>query len=96
MMHVNKDIIVFIRYIMKNGEGEILENRMNEPTSYLHGSAGILPLLQAQLEGLKAGDQKLVYLKKDSGLTDDDFTFEVVIDALRNALPEDTAVLNLM
>ena len=47
------------------------------------------PLLQAQLEGLKAGDKKVVYLTAASGLTNEDFIFEVIIDEVRVALKEE-------
>ena len=90
MMHIAKNSVVSIRYIMKNSRGEVLENTMNnDPVSYLHGSTGILPLLQAQLEGLKAGDKKLVYLTAASGLTNEDFIFEVIVDEVRAALKEE-------
>jgi len=63
---------------------------MNQnPVSYLHGSSGILPLLQEQLEGLKTGDKKIVYLDAESGLTSDDFIFEVIIDEVHTALKEE-------
>jgi FKBP-type peptidyl-prolyl cis-trans isomerase SlyD len=89
-MNIAKNSVVSIRYIMKNSKGEILENTMsNDPVSYLHGSTGILPLLQAQLEGLKAGDKKVVYLTAAPGLTSEDFIFEVIIDEVRNALKEE-------
>ena len=74
----------------RNGKGVVLEDIMHTaPVNYLHGSGGIQPLLQVQLEGLKAGDKKMVYLLKESGLTDDDFSFEVIIDSIRGALPEE-------
>ena len=89
-MQIAKDRVVSIRYIMKNDCGEILENTMNDdPVSYLHGSAGIQALLQSQLEGLKPGDKKIVYLTKASGLTDDDFIFEVIVDEVRAASNEE-------
>ncbi|MEO5999524.1 MAG: hypothetical protein ABIN89_22205 [Chitinophagaceae bacterium] len=75
---------------MKNGRGEVLENSMNaSPTVYLHGSDGIQPYLQNQLEGLVAGDRRNIYLWKSSGLTDVDYTFEVIIKGVREALPEE-------
>jgi FKBP-type peptidyl-prolyl cis-trans isomerase 2 len=90
MNRVIKDRIVSIRYIMKDAEGGILEDTMNAtPVSYLHGAAGIHPLLQAQLEGLKAGDKKKVYLLKESGLTPGDISFEVIIDEVRLAMEEE-------
>ena len=75
---------------MKNGRGEELENTMNnDPVSYLHGSAGIQPLLQEQLKGLKKGDKKTVHLPAASGLTNGDFIFEVIVDEVRIASPEE-------
>ena len=89
-MHIANNSVVSIRYIMKNSKEEVLENTMNnDPVNYLHGSTGILPLLQAQLEGLKTGDKKVVYLAAASGLTNEDFIFEVIIDEVRAALKEE-------
>ncbi|MEP6947903.1 MAG: hypothetical protein ABI863_01450, partial [Ginsengibacter sp.] len=90
MMHIAKNSVVSIRYLMKNSSGDVLENTMNnDPVNYLHGSTGILPLLQIQLEGLKAGDKKVVYLPAASGLTSEDFIFEVIIDEVRIAMKEE-------
>jgi FKBP-type peptidyl-prolyl cis-trans isomerase 2 len=75
---------------MKNSSEEVLENTMNhDPVNYLHGSTGIQPLLQAQLEGLRIGDKKTVFLLAESGLTSEDFTFEVIIDDVRAASSEE-------
>lgn len=90
MMHISKHRVVSMRYIMRNAEGLILENTIsNDPVTYLHGSSGIHPLLQAQLEGLKAGDKKAVHLTAESGLTTEDFIFEVIVDEVRAALEEE-------
>jgi FKBP-type peptidyl-prolyl cis-trans isomerase SlyD len=90
MMHIKKNSVVSIRYTMKNGGGSILEDRLNNPpVSYLHGSNGILPILQSQLEGLVAGDTKTVFLAAASGLTDEDFVFHVIIDDVRPAMQEE-------
>lgn len=89
-MHIAKNSVVSIRYIMKNSKGDVLENTMNnDPVSYLHGSTGILQLLQSQLSGLKAGDKKVVHLTSASRLVNEDFIFEVIIDAVRAALQEE-------
>jgi len=89
-MNITKERVVSVRYIMKNSNNEILENIMNsDPVSYVHGSAGIFPSLQQQLEGLKAGDKKEVYLPALPGLTSEDFSFEVIIDDVRVALTEE-------
>ena len=90
MVTVTNNCVVSIRYVMKNGCGDILENIMeNDPVSYLHGSATILALLQAQLEGLKTGDKKNVHLLAAQGLTNEDFTFEVIVDQVRPASAEE-------
>jgi hypothetical protein len=90
MMHIAENSVVAIRYVMKNSKNEVLENTMsNDPVNYLHGSATILPLLQTQLEGLRAGDKKIVYLHAASGLTKEDFSFEVIVDDVREALNEE-------
>ena len=87
---VARDCVVALRYIMRNSRDEILENTMErDPVNYLHGSPGILPMLQAQIEGLNAGDKKKVYLTTESGLTDEDFIFDVIIDNVRAALKEE-------
>ena len=89
-MEVLANHIVSIRFVMKNSRGEVMENRMNnDPVSYLHGSAGIHPVLQEQLEGCKTGDKKIVYLSSSHGLTGEDFVFEVIIDEVRNASEEE-------
>lgn len=80
---IGKDSIVTLNYTMKNGRGEILDNRR---TTYLHGSTAISPLLQAQLEGLEAGQTKRAVLMKGEEDADDDFTFDIVIESVRQAM----------
>jgi FKBP-type peptidyl-prolyl cis-trans isomerase SlyD len=75
MMEVAANCVVSIRYIMKNDRDEILENTLQgEPTTYLHGGAGILKILQQQLEGLTPGAKKMVLLPGETGLTGSSFT----------------------
>lgn len=84
--------VVALRYIMHNAKGDVLEDTMQSaPVNYLHGSPGILPLLQTQLEGLQRGDRKTVLLSKESG-AGDNFSFEVIIDDVRIASPEEIAL----
>jgi len=81
---IRENTIVSIRYSMKNGRGEVLENRS---ITYRHGSSSISQLLQAQLEGLEAGDQKQVFLRKGDEDVDDDFTFDITVEAIREVTP---------
>jgi hypothetical protein len=90
MMHVSKNMVVSIRYIMRNSRDEILENNMQGvPVNYLHGSDAILPSLQKQLESSVRGDKKIVYLSAAQDDSPEDFAFEVTIDDVRQALPEE-------
>lgn len=77
-------MIVTLTYTMKNGRGEILETRR---TTYQQGSTTISPLLQEQLEGLEPGQTKRVFLKKGQEDADDDFTFDILIESVREAAP---------
>ncbi len=62
------------------------------PTMYLHGSTVIHPVLQDQLKGLKAGATKELYLSPHDAPVDDDFCFEIIIDEVREASPEELAL----
>lgn len=91
LQQVTKDSVVALRYIMRNSRGDVLEDTMQSaPVHYLHGSAGILPLLQQQLEGAQRGDRKKVSLPESNA--GDDFYFDVVIDEVRTASPEEIAL----
>lgn len=76
---IRKDTFVTLHYTMKNGRGEILENRQ---TTYLHGSTAISPKLQAQLEGLHAGDHRQITINIGDENADDDFTFDIRIESV--------------
>lgn len=90
MMEVAKNRVVSFRYLMKDSKGTVLENTLaRQPASYLHGASGIQPLLQAQLEGLQAGDKATVFLDAAAGLTMEDFIFEMIIDHVRDAMDEE-------
>ena len=93
MIKIADNHIVSIRYSMRNSEDLVLENTLqSDPVSYLQGGKGILPLLQKQLEGLQAGDKKLVYLYKADGFTAEDFVFDIIIDEVRPASDEEIAL----
>lgn len=92
-LSADKNRVVALRYIMRNSRGEILEDTMNSsPVNYLHGSPAILPMLQKQLQDMKAGDKKQIIVAKQNSEADDDFVFDVIIDDVRAALPEEIAL----
>lgn len=84
-MEIAEKTVVSLRYIMKNKEGEEIENTFSGPAiQYVHGAGKILPQLETLLTGLKTGDKKQITLE-----TPDTFHFEVEIDDIRIATPEE-------
>lgn len=81
---IRANTIVSIHYTLKNGRGDVLEERS---VTYLHGSSSISQVLQTQLEGLEAGQQKQIQLKKGEEDADDDFTFDITVEAIREDTP---------
>ncbi len=89
MIPVAVNYVVSFRYIMMDHSGVVLEDTMNaRPVSYLHGGSAILSRLQAQMAGLRAGDNKLLQLEPDEDNADA-FSFSVRIDAVRPASAEE-------
>jgi hypothetical protein len=93
MNQVTKNTVVTIRFIMQNSRGEVLENTMAGPAaSYLHGGSGIIRSLQVQLDGLQEGERKQIFLLKEYENLEDDFIFDVLIEKIREALPQEIAL----
>jgi FKBP-type peptidyl-prolyl cis-trans isomerase SlyD len=94
-MQIAVNMVIGFRYRMRNGKGEILEDiTEGSPVSYLHGSGNILPALEAQLDGLSAGDSKHIIVSGDMGFegTDDEFSFDVMIDFVRLATDDEISL----
>ncbi|MBS1597402.1 MAG: hypothetical protein JST75_04200 [Bacteroidetes bacterium] len=86
-MIIEKNKIVSIDYIMRNSRGDVLEDTKHSGrANYLHGSSGIHEYLQSQLEGLGVGDKRMVILPNEITNTGDDFSFEIIIQQVRNAM----------
>ncbi|MGZ8549943.1 MAG: FKBP-type peptidyl-prolyl cis-trans isomerase [Chitinophagaceae bacterium] len=86
-MKITEQKVVSLRYIMKNREGEEIENTFPGPAvQYVHGAGKILPELEIQLNGLKKGDKKSITLELP-----DTFRFEIEIDDIRLATTEELA-----
>ena len=89
-MEVAEGRVVSLRYIMRNGRREVLENTMEgSPVAYLQGGEGILQRLQQCLVGCRPGHRQILHLEKGQDGPDDDFSFELIIDGVREALPEE-------
>jgi FKBP-type peptidyl-prolyl cis-trans isomerase SlyD len=90
-MQIATHTIVAIRYSMQNSKGEVLENILEgSPVEYLHGSGHLLPELEDDLVGLRAGDKKQVFVSSKSYTeVDDDFSFDIIVDSVRLATEEE-------
>ena len=92
-MQVGPNTVVSLRYRMKNSAGDVLEDTLNaQPVEYLHGRGTILPVLEAGLAGLGAGDTTRVSISHETSFQlDASFYFDVVIDNVRPATEEELA-----
>ena len=56
-MTITQDSAVTIHYTLKDEEGELIDSSVSaEPLVYLHGHGNLVPGLERELEGKKAGD----------------------------------------
>lgn len=87
-MEIQNHTVVSLRYVMKNENGEVLEeNLQSEPVQYVHGCRRILPALENSVVGMIAGDTK-TFLLSDPQLNGI-FQFSVSIDSVRAATKEE-------
>jgi FKBP-type peptidyl-prolyl cis-trans isomerase SlyD len=54
---VSDGLVVGINYVLRDGEGEILDQSGGNPLAYLHGGNNIVPGLESQLVGKSVGDK---------------------------------------
>ena len=91
-MQAAEKSIITLRYGMKNGRGEVLTTIHDSiPFTFLYGSGALLPALEAAIKGMRTGESKVVWLSKEQGFPglDDDFSFDIIIDAVRVATDEE-------
>ncbi len=63
-MRVSKETVVGIEYTLKDDKGNVLDTSAGHgPMEYLHGASNIIPGLEQGLEGLTAGDAKVVVVQ---------------------------------
>jgi len=56
-MVIEKDTLVAIHYTLKDKDGEILDSSQgSDPLEYVHGYGNLIPGLEKELNGKKAGD----------------------------------------
>jgi FKBP-type peptidyl-prolyl cis-trans isomerase SlyD len=77
---IGPDTVVTLSYVLFDARGEPVDRAgQTEPLTYVHGYAQIVPGLERQIEGLKAGDRGVFQVEADEafGERDDDAIFAV-------------------
>ncbi|MBC9795718.1 FKBP-type peptidyl-prolyl cis-trans isomerase [Sinomicrobium weinanense] len=91
-MEIASKTVVSLRYRLKNGKGEVVEDITGrKPVTYLHGTGHILPALEGHLTGLKVGNVKRFCISEEQGYfgVEGEFYCEVIIDEVRRATDEE-------
>lgn len=79
-MTIDKDMVVSIHYTLKNDNDEIMDSSEGrDPLAYIHGYGYLIPGLEEQLNGKKAGDSLNALVKPEDGygLRDDTLVHKV-------------------
>lgn len=78
-MVIEKNRVVSIDYMLKDDQGAMIDRSEGEPLVYLHGNDNIIPGLEKNLGGKKAGDKvNCVIAPADAyGEHDDEMVFAV-------------------
>jgi FKBP-type peptidyl-prolyl cis-trans isomerase SlyD len=67
-VNIGEKCIVAFHYKLTNSEGEQLDSSEGQdPLKYLHGASNIVPGLEKELEGKKAGDALKVEVQPEEG-----------------------------
>ncbi len=67
-MNIKKDKVVSIDYTLTNDQGEILDSSSDrEPLTYIHGSGGLIPGLEKELDGKAKGDKLVAVIAPEDG-----------------------------
>ncbi|MDC7235890.1 MAG: peptidylprolyl isomerase [Spirochaetales bacterium] len=67
-MTISENSVVSIDYILRNKKGDVIDASGNgEPLVYLHGTGALIPGLENELAGKKAGDKLTVTVEPKDG-----------------------------
>jgi len=67
-MSIGKDQVVSIHYTLRDDAGELIDRSAEgEPLAYLHGHGNLIPGLEHELTGRKAGDRLQVKIAPTDG-----------------------------
>lgn len=64
---VQNDHVVSMHYVLKDGEGTVIDESRDQPLPYLHGHQNIVPGLERELTGTPVGESKSVVVTPEDG-----------------------------
>ncbi len=81
-MIVKEGMVVIFNCVIKDAQGDILEDSSEGPASYIHGIGMALPAIESALEGKEAGFETTISLEPEMafGPYNDELVFSVPID----------------
>ncbi len=87
-MKIAKNTVVVIDYVLKNDEGQVLHSSEDgKLLSYLHGTDGIIPGLERELDGKQVGDQLQVAVAAKDGYGERDKALNQTAASVRLLTP---------
>ncbi len=66
-MEVQQDSVVTIHYVLRDDDGEVVDQSDGQPISYLHGHNNLIPGLEKALDGHEPGDEVEASVKPEEG-----------------------------
>lgn len=90
-MTITKNSVVSLNYTLTDDEGEILDSSEGMgPLDYIHGQGNLIPGLEKDLEGKKAGDTFKTTIEPQEAYGEVQEDFVVVVE--RNQFPDDVEI----
>ena len=66
-MEISNNKVVALNYVLKNKDGEVIDQTENEPLQYLHGYGNIIPGLEKAMLGKKINDKFDISISPEDG-----------------------------
>ncbi len=90
-MTITKDSVVTIEYTLTDNENEVLDSSEGTgPLEYLHGHNNLIPGLEKELEGKKAGDTFKTSVAPKDGYGE--YQDKLVVEVDRSQFPDDVEI----
>lgn len=94
-MTISKDSVVSIEYTLTDDQNEVLDSSQGTgPLEYLHGHQNLIPGLEKELEGKKAGDNFKATVPPAEAYGE--YQDELVVEVDRSQFPDDVDVVEGM